>query len=223
MVFTESPGLQTPGRRSTYLIVTRDKARTHPMVTRIPQVANVQRASHSLLKLPNVKIENKDGPLLEQVMRYVNSLGMMQDDISHYQMVYQVFPLSREKEKAGGGGAGAGSDSYSAATGALGAGGMGAIRKLPRTVIITQTLILLCKENLCSNSVDLQVLDSYPLKEIQQIYAEENALFITVVFKRSSVLAKRKRWRFCTDARNPSSRLLEECKRACAEVGNDSV
>lgn len=192
LVFMENPSMQSMGRKSVYLVITRDKARTYPMITRIPQVANVQRASHSLLKLTNVKIENKDGQLLEQVMAHIHSLGTSQDDIVHYQLVYQVF---KERPTV----------------------------RLPRTVIITQSSIILCKENLLSNNVELSIIDSYNLKDIQQIFAEENALFLTVIFKRTTMLARRRKWRFCTDARNPSSKLLEECKRACLEIGNDGV
>ncbi len=183
--------MQASGKRSLYQVITRDKARTYPMITRIRQVANVQRASHALLTLSNVKIENKDSELLEQVMQHVSSLGTSHDDIVHYQLVYQLLKGKGDK--------------------------------VPRTVIITQSSIILCYENLFSTNVELTIIDSHHLKDIQEIYAEENALYTTVVFKRTNMLARRQKWCFCTDARNPSSRLLEECRRACIEIGNDAV
>ncbi|RYH19292.1 hypothetical protein EON65_26295 [archaeon] len=163
------------------------------MITKIPQVANAQRQQQSgLLKVGNVKISNLDSSLLEQVLSYVQALGSHHDDIVHYQMLYLVDKNAK-----------------------------GQIVKLPRTVIITQSLILLCHENLMSSAVELKILDSYSLKDIQQIYAEENALYVSVVFKRTKMLAKKKKWRLCTEGRNPSNKFVEECKRACADVGND--
>eukprot|EP01039_Chlorochromonas_danica_P008175 gene8177-9018_t len=190
LTFFENPGAQNVGKKAVYLMLTRDKARTYPMITKIPQVANLQRASHSLLKLTNVKIENNDAQLLEQTLKYIHSLGTARDDIMHYQMVYQVF---KERPTV----------------------------RLPRTVIITQSSIMLCRENLQSNRVELAVIDSYQLKDIHQIFAEENALFVTVLFRRTNMLARKRKWRFCTEARNLTTKLIEECKSACLEIGND--
>lgn len=174
-----------------YMILTRDKAHTYPIITRLPQIANAIRSNLKPVSLPNVKIENKDAQLLEHVMKYISSLGT-DHDIVHYQMAYQVW-----RNRPG--------------------------IKVPRTVILTQSLILLCSEELNSVDIGLKVLDSAGLKDVFKIYAEDNPLYVTLVFKPSSVFSSKRKWRLCTDSRNTVSRLLEECRRACTEKGNPDV
>lgn len=174
-----------------YMIVTRDKAHTYPIITRLPQIANAIRGNLKPVPLANVKIENKDAQLLEHVMKYISNMGT-DNDIVHYQMVYQVW-----RTRPG--------------------------VRIPRTVILTQSLILLCSEELHSVNIGLKVLDSASLKDVFKIYPEDNPLYMTIVFKPSSVFSSRRKWRLCTDSRNTVSRLLEESRRACAEKGNPDV
>lgn len=172
------------------MIVTRDKSHTYPIITRIPQVANVQRNAMKPKPLSNVRIENKDGQLLEQVTKFIASSA--DHDIVHYQMVYQI-----NSKRPGW--------------------------KAPRSIVVTQTLLLLCSEDLTSVGVKLTVLDTSSLKDVSKIYFEENPLFVTFVFKRTKVLSVKRKWRVFCDARSPSAKLLEECKRACMQVGNNDV
>lgn len=174
-----------------YMILTRDKAHTYPIITRLPQIANAIRSNLKPVVLPNVKIDNKDAQLLEHVMKYISSLGS-DHDIVHYQMVYQVW-----RTRPG--------------------------VKIPRTIILTQSLILLCSEELHTVDIGLKVLDSAGLKDVFKIYPEDNPLFVTVVFKPSSVFSSKRKWRLCTDSRATVTRLLEECRRACVEKGNPDV
>lgn len=174
-----------------YMIVTRDKAHTYPIITRLPQIANAIRSNLKPIPLFNVKIENKDAQLLEHVMKYISTMGT-DNDIVHYQMVYQVW-----RTRPG--------------------------VRIPRTIILTQSLILLCSEELHSVDIGLKVLDSASLKDVFKIYPEDNPLYMTVVFKPSSVFSSRRKWRLCTDSRSTVQRLLEESRRACAEKGNPDV
>lgn len=175
---------------AAYMIVTRDKSHTYPIITRMPQVANIQRNARKPKALSNVRIENKDGQLLEQVTRYLGNRG--DNDINHYQMVYQV-----NTKRPGW--------------------------KAPRSIVLTKSMLLLCSEDLNSVNVKLQVLDSSQLKDVFKIYHEENPLFVTFVFKRTGVLSTKRKWRVFCDARQPSAKLLEECRQACQSVGNMDV
>jgi hypothetical protein len=173
---------------AAFMIVTRDKSHTYPISTRIPQVANLQRNSLKPVSLPNVKIENKDGQLLEAIMKLTGD-----SDISFYQLLYQTWRL-----KPG--------------------------LKIPRSIIITKSSILLCLEDLTSIDVKLTVLDKYQLKDIAKIIHEDNnTLHIVIIFKRMNYLSSKKKWRLYTDSRNISTRVMEELKRACNEVGNNDI
>jgi hypothetical protein len=173
---------------AAFMIVTRDKSHTYPISTRIPQVANLQRNSLKPVSLPNVKIENKDGQLLEAIMKLTGD-----SDISFYQLLYQTWRL-----KPG--------------------------LKIPRSIIITKSSILLCLEDLTSIDVKLTMLDKYQLKDIAKIIHEDNnTLHIVIIFKRMNYLSSKKKWRLYTDSRNISTRVMEELKRACNEVGNNDI
>lgn len=73
-----------------YMFMTRDKARTYPMITKIPQLANQSR---HLYGYHNVKIENKDEQLLSQLSNYYTSIPPLitAHDITYYQLIYQVW------------------------------------------------------------------------------------------------------------------------------------
>jgi hypothetical protein len=179
---------------AAYMIVTRDKSHTYPISTRIPQIANIQRNSMKPQPLNNVKIENKDSQLLEQILKFTNG----DQDISYYQLLYQTW-----RKKPG--------------------------MKLPRSIILTKSLILLCSEDLYSIDVKLNILDSYQLKDIAKISHGEDTTntnsqnHIVLIFKRMNVLSTKKKWRLYSDSRTISQRVIDELKRACEEVGNTDV
>jgi len=172
-----------------YMVLTREKTRTYPLITRVPKAANVQRGAFHPIPLPNVKIDNKDFQLVERVMQFTLSLGG-DHDIVHYQMCYQTW-----RKKPG--------------------------VKVPRTVILTQSLLILSTEELHRPDIQLEVLDTAALGEVQKIFMDENPLYVTFVFKSSALFGKTRKWRLCTDSRATSTRLQEECRRACSEKGND--
>lgn len=175
-----------------YMILTRDKARTYPIITRLPQIANAIRSNLKPCSLPNVKIDNKDAQLLEHVMRFTAKNQGSDHDIVHYQMVYQVW-----RTRPG--------------------------VRIPRTVVLTHSMILLCSEELHTADIGLKVLDSSSLKDVHRVTAEDNPLYATLVFKPSNMFSSKRKWRLCTDSRNTVSRLMEECRRACMEKGNTDV
>lgn len=72
-----------------YMILTRDKAKTYPIITGLPKAANAQRVAYHPIRLRNVKIDNSDFQLVETVMKYTASQGG-DHDIVHYQMAFQV-------------------------------------------------------------------------------------------------------------------------------------
>ncbi len=175
-----------------YVILTREKSKTYPIITRVPQLANAVRSIAKPVPRPNVRITNKDAQLIECVMTHVHNLGS-DHDIVHYQMGYLVL---HSKNLAG---------------------------KVPRTVILTQSLILLCSEDFSSIDVKLSVLDSASLKDVSKVYAKDNPLFVTFVFKSGSIFASKRKWLICLQSYTSAARLIEETKRACTEFGNVDV
>jgi hypothetical protein len=172
-----------------YMIITREKSHTYLVITRLPQVANQIRNSYQPYPLTNVKIENKDSQLVEQVMRYIQVQGI--HDVVYYQMCFQT----RSKAPT---------------------------VFLPRSLILTQSLILLCYEDLASSDVQLAVLECWKLKDIHKISVDEsNNLQLIVTFAmRTNVFGNRKKWRLLTDSRNASNKMLEELRRARNNLGN---
>lgn len=175
--------------RYQYMILTREKTRTYPLITRINKAANAQRSAHVPIPLSNVQIDNKDFQLVEKVMHLTLSLGG-DHDIVHYQMAYQIW-----RKRPG--------------------------VKVPRTIVLTQTLLILCVEELDKPDIHLEVIDTTSLGNVLKISMDNNPLYITFELKSSNALfAKTRKWRMCTDSRATSTRLQEECRRACAEQGN---
>lgn len=170
------------------MILTRDKARTHPIVTTVPPLANTIRlAKHPPLN--KVKIQNTDGELLDSVVHIVRDLDGELTDVVHYQMLYQYW-----KKKAD--------------------------VSVPRTIIITPTFFLLCEENLASIDVQLKLIDHVAIKDVRTIRSEDDPLELTILIKPSSRLKlKDRRWRLRSDTRAAMSRVRDECRKACADLG----
>lgn len=75
----------------TYMIITKDKSRTHPIITTIPHIANLQRDIH-IPSLPKVVIDNKDSQLLDRLLEIIQSLGGGLDtDIILTQYISQIW------------------------------------------------------------------------------------------------------------------------------------
>ena len=75
---------------AVYMIVTGDKARTHPIITAIPPMANAVRLAREP-PLGKVKLENKDSELLDAVADIIHELGGVDTDVVHYQMLCQIW------------------------------------------------------------------------------------------------------------------------------------
>jgi hypothetical protein len=177
----------------SYMIITRDKAHTYPIITKIPQISNAARALLAGEKaFRNVRISNRDDELMNQVIESIKvKLGSSYDaDIVHYQMLYQTW-----RKHPG--------------------------VQLPRTVILTPSLLLLIEEDLRCKDVRISLIDHAAARDVSKIILEENPCMITIVFKASSkMFAVQRKWRLVTAYPNAVTRLQEECRRLCAAHGN---
>ena len=72
------------------MIVTKDKSRTHPIITTVPTISNIQRQIHDP-PLPKVLITNKDSQLLDCVAEMIHSLGGIEIDIIFIQLLSQIW------------------------------------------------------------------------------------------------------------------------------------
>lgn len=185
-----------------YMVLPRDKARTYSIIARIPKAANIKRSEFVPIPLPNVQISNNDFQLVQRVMECTASQGTggggdLHCDIVHYQMLFQVW-RSRPHLKA------------------------------PRSLVMTKTLLLLCRERLTSSDISIDVIDQALLSDVQKIVvatgaatggvatAADSPLHVTLVIRPPKVFAAARKWRLCTDSLAASSRLQEECRRACS-------
>lgn len=173
-----------------YMVLPRDKARTYSIIASIPKAANIQRSEFLPIPLPNVQISNNDFQLVQKVMECTASQDTGGDhDIVYYQMLFQVW---RSKPHV----------------------------KAPRTIVMTKTLLLLCRECLTSSDISIEVVDKALLSDVQKIApAADSPLHVTLVLRPPKVFAAARKWRLCLDSPAASSRLQEECRRACSAAG----
>lgn len=174
-----------------YIIITRDKAKTYPIISTLPPLANSIRlvADNSQRK---VLIENTDAQLLDGITDILRSFQSNLVDVLHYQMLHQY----RKKEPN---------------------------ILFPRSLVISQEMILLCDEDLTLSHVKVSCADSNRLKNILHLRFEDNPLHLTILFKSKAVFGPGKKWRLIFESRSAAMRTRDECKRACAEVGNTIV
>eukprot|EP01038_Epipyxis_sp_PR26KG_P004255 gene4255-6034_t len=178
------------------MIVTRDKTRTYPITLRVPQTANLLRNKIQPNPLRNVLIENQDSQLLSSLFKSNNNKSNSILTVDQDIIYYQmIFQTWRKRPGI----------------------------KLPRTLIITQSAILLCLEELSSVEIELNVLDSAPLHDIHQIVVEDNPSFVTIVFKASRVFSTKRKWRLVGESKTVMLRLYEECRRISIEAGNSNI
>lgn len=97
--------------------------------------------------------------------------------------------------------------------------------KVPRTVVLTQSMALLCAEQLDSTEVQLEIVDTADLMDVYKILSEDNPMYVTFIIKpaRKMLMGSKRKWRLCTDSRTASARLQDICRRTCAEKGNPDV
>jgi len=180
-----------------YMVLPRDKARTYAIIARVPKAANIQRSEFLPIPLRNVAIDNNDFQLVQRVMERVCSRGgglQGEDhDIVYYQMLFQVSRRSKPSDL-----------------------------KAPRTIIMTKSLLLLCRERLTSSDIAIDVVDQAALSDVQKIIVgdkDSSPLHVTLVLRPTSVFAASRKWRLYADSSIACRRLQEECRRCCAAAG----
>jgi len=172
-----------------YMVLPRDKSRTYSIIARVPKAANIQRSEFHPIPLPNVQIDNNDFQLVQRVMDCTASQG---DGGDHDIVLYQMlFQVWRTKPDS----------------------------KAPRTIVMTKTLLLLCRECLTSSDISIEVIDKAQLSDVQRIVVVDSPLHVTLVLRPSRVFATARKWRLLTDSPAASNRLQEECRRACSVAG----
>lgn len=202
-----------------YMVVTRDKSHMYPIITRIPQVANQRRNNLKPISLRNVIINNNDNELLDGLMRFNNNNDR---DIIYYQM---VFYLKKKKKRTINNQNNlkeiqTDTNNTNLSTSTASSSTLPEY-KTTRSILITKFFIFLCYENLYKKKIKLKLIDSSNLKDIEKVFIDENnPMYITIQFKRLNMFGSKRKWRLCTEGRNPCDKLLEEVKRACYEVGN---
>jgi hypothetical protein len=165
----------------------------YPIVSTLPRLANSARVGKTTIKVP---IENNDAQLLEQLGEILKELKCAHLDVLHYQMLYQFRGTDHPSPD----------------------------KLVPRTLIVSQEMLLLCNEDLSSSQVRLTLVDSTPLKSITKIHSEDNPLHLTVFFRSNATMFGRPRkWRLSFDSRSVAAKTRDECRRACAEVGNTTA
>lgn len=181
--FGNSPNYQ-------YMIITREKSHTHPIITKIPKAANATRTAnsgtHSLTGANNVLIFNKDSQLLDAVVEFAESRSQGKvkhdPDIAHYQMVHQLW-----RKRPG--------------------------VSAPRSVVVTSTLLMLCSENLLEQDVKLTVLDSSSVSDVSKIVAEDaDASCVTIIFKSASFGITQRKWRLRLKSTAAASKFLSDIR-----------
>ncbi len=174
-----------------YMVITREKNRTHPIITKVPKAANAARTAtsgtNSLPGTENVQIYNRDSQLLDAVAEYAESKSQGKikhdPDVANYQMVHQIW---RKRPGA----------------------------SAPRSVVITSTLLLLCSENLHEQDVKLSVLDSSSVSDVSKLIAEDNdATCVTIVFKSASFGITQRKWRLRLKNTAAAAKFLQDIRK----------
>ncbi len=190
------------------MIIPRDKARTHPLITLIPKTANIAKAtmrSHPSNDVRDVdestltrdrgitvadsklcvQIANKDSQLIDAVHGFIDekykSRQNYDTDIVHYQMIHQIW-----RQRPG----------YS----------------VPRSVVVTSTRVLLCAENLWTLDINLEVLDHSSVSDVHKIITEDDASCVTIVFKPQSFGITHRKWRLRLRNIASASKLVRELR-----------
>lgn len=181
--FGDSPNHQ-------YMIITREKSHTHPIITKIPKAANAARTAnsgtHDLTGADNVQIYNRDSQLLDAVVDFAESKSQGKTkhdpDVAHYQMLHQLW-----RKRPG--------------------------VSAPRSVVVTSTLLLLCSENLLEQDVKLTVLDSSPVSDVSKIVAEDaDATCVTIIFKSASFGITQRKWRLRLKSTAAATKFLSDIR-----------
>jgi hypothetical protein len=174
-----------------YMVVTREKSNTHPIITKIPKAANSARTDRtntvSAMISDNVKIFNRDSQLLDAVADYAESKSHGKSkkhdpDIAHYQMLHQIW-----RKRPG--------------------------VSAPRSIVITSTFLLLCIEDLHRQDVKLSVLDYSSVGDISKVIAEDDPFCVTVVFKSASFGITQRKWRVRLSSTAAASKLLQDLRK----------
>lgn len=221
----------------TYLIVTRDKSKTYPIVTQIPQLANAAKCLENLDREEKgrgggaqVQMRGQSPPSMSQIDEEVHDTDTektfaVREKSDRQPEVVNILNMDAAVTEA-----------VAAVASSKGVDGdivfyqmlFQCWRKRPgvfiaRTIILTPTLLVLGDEDLKSAEVKLNVVDSCFIKDLSRIKIEDNQQFVTLLIKPSKVLATSRKWRLVAESVGCVVKLVEELKRLCAENGVSDV
>lgn len=224
-----------------YMILTKEKIKTHPIISKVLAAANdIRDSSSSSLQFrpqPRVEIQNKDSQFLDQVALLVHTHDMLRGkggggkriaktrnkSISINQAIERDSPTIGE------------SPQHVEAIDVIHSQLLSQVwRKKPnysedRTLIITPLFFLLCKEDLEKQDVYLTLMDRVAIKDVHKLIEEENdRLAVTLVLSGSATNSSNKvtrsfatrKWRLRCSTRSQQEKVVEECRRICHEMGN---
>lgn len=166
----------------SYAFLPRDKSKTYPLITRIPQQANAARCRHDNT-LKNVRISNKDSQLLDAVTKIIHAAQREERGSVDPDKEKRADETNDTSSWSGVSGGGSGWEVC---------GGVGPSletdvvlyqmlwqiwRQRPgvsvaRSLIVTPAAALLCSEDIRAPDVRIRLIDSSPLKNIQSVSVE---------------------------------------------------
>jgi hypothetical protein len=95
---------------------------------------------------------------------------------------------------------------------------------VPRTLIITPMMLLLCHEDITTIRVRLRLIDSVRLTNISRVKSESDPLKLTIIMKPEGAMSFTKRkWRLMADSANMIMKVRDEIRKTCqdAKVSSD--
>ena len=234
----------------TRLTRTANSARQQVSASTMKQQLSTQE--ENALRLPNVKMCNHDTPFLEAFqnvsMGIIEKLNLdptetISFDVLHYQMVYQILDGRDDANSINSynragimasavGSSSSGRFSFASTSTAQAKDRSSFWRRksqtsaplalLSRTIILTETSILLCAEELNCNEVRFVVIDCARTKDISQVIqgaisegaVGETANGIIIKFRAEKRFSSRRKWKLCTDSALLSLKLAEKCKNS---------
>ncbi len=167
-----------------------------------PNDSSLELGTSNSRVLPKVVILNTEAQLLDAVQRYFNvlrnqlsqtpaglgELPYIEDDneVLYYQMLYFV------------------PDTTSTTS-----------IMVPRSVILTSSVILLCDEDLELNICSFNVVDYIFYKDVAVIKAEDNLNTLSLLMKQQKMFGPKKKWVLYAPLRTMMEKFAMECRRTC--------
>jgi hypothetical protein len=90
---------------------------------------------------------------------------------------------------------------------------------VPRTLIITPMLLLLCHEEMTSINVSLRLIDSVRLTNISRVRPETDPLKVTIVMKPEGALSfKKRKWKLMADSPSMIMKIRDEVRKTAQDA-----